>query len=880
MSVAAVHSEALALALAATRTAQSDSAEAERLVAAALLLAPDDPEVRAAAARGSGLVAATRGDLVAATRHLRRSARLADVHGLGERSCEAHGTLAYVLLLTTGSRAALRELARAQAAKPTGLTAARLGMQRGLVLQELHRLEESEHELTRALAALRSAGGDDLLEGDVRTNRAFGRIELADWAGAREDLAAAERIYLSLGHTGRTAMVLHDLGTLEARRGDLPAALAAYDAAAARYREAGLDANLLPVKRADALLGAGLADEACVTARQAVVHFEAQGNLVDLVQARLTLAEAALLAGDHALAREQAELARRSAQAQRRPRWSALAGHQVLRARWSAGDTTDAALRTAHRTAVELRAAGWPVQAADATLVAARIAVVRQRPQQAQALLADVASLRRRGPAELRARAFHAEALLRRAEGDRVGAARAVRAGLLVLEEFGAGLGATDMRAHATVHSRELSRLGVGLALESGRPRQVLAAVERARSGALRFRSARPPDDEALVAELAALRGIVAALGEAAEASLEEVATLLARRTAIEAAIRDRARHAAGTRTGSASADARTRFAALVAALGDRTLVEYVEQDGRLHAVLVRRGRATLHNLGAVQDVERASTGLRAGLVWLAHGRAGPAVESLVSRNADALDALLLAPLGLDDAALVVVPAGSLNELPWSALPSCAGRPVSVAPSAATWAQAAVRPVVGVGTVLAAGPGLEHAPGEVAAIARLRPGALRLSGTRATVAAVLAALDGSDTAHLAAHGTFRSDNPMFSQVRLADGPMTIYDLEGVNVPPRRLVLASCDSARGRVSGGDEVVGLAAALLSLGTTALVAAVLPVPDRASRALMVRLHGYLGAGDALASALARAQADLRYGDDPAARVVAAGYVCLGAG
>ena len=74
--------------------------------------------------------------------------------------------------------------------------------------------------------------------------------------------------------------------------------------------------------------------------------------------------------------------------------------------------------------------------------------------------------------------------------------------------------------------------------------------------------------------------------------------------------------------------------------------------------------------------------------------------------------------------------------------------------------------------------------------------------------------------------------------------------------------------------------LAAALLSLGTVALVAAVLPVPDRASRALMVRLHRYLGAGDALASALARAQADLRRGDDPAARVVAAGYVCLGAG
>ncbi len=117
-----------------------------------------------------------------------------------------------------------------------------------------------------------------------------------------------------------------------------------------------------------------------------------------------------------------------------------------------------------------------------------------------------------------------------------------------VLEDFSAGIGATDMRAHATTHARDLARLGVGVALESGRPRQILGAVERARAVALRFRSARPPDDELLVAELAALRRVVAALADADDASAEEVAALLARRTAIESAIRDRARHAGGTR--------------------------------------------------------------------------------------------------------------------------------------------------------------------------------------------------------------------------------------------------------------------------------------------------------------------------------------------
>ena len=76
----------------------------------------------------------------------------------------------------------------------------------------------------------------------------------------------------------------------------------------------------------------------------------------------------------------------------------------------------------------------------------------------------------------------------------------------------------------------------------------------------------------------------------------------------------------------------------------------------------------------------------------------------------------------------MIVPTGGLASLPWSLLPSCAGRAVSVAPSAALWTRAATAPSTGSGVLLAHGPGLEHAAAEVRAIARIRPDAARLGG--------------------------------------------------------------------------------------------------------------------------------------------------------
>ena len=132
----------------------------------------------------------------------------------------------------------------------------------------------------------------------------------------------------------------------------------------------------------------------------------------------------------------------------------------------------------------------------------------------------------------------------------------------------------------------------------------------------------------------------------------------------------------------------------------------------------------------------------------------------------------------------------------------------------------------------------------------------KLQGKRATVQAVLEALAESDLVHLAAHGSFRRDNPLFSTLRLADGPLTVYDLERVQAAPRSMVLSACSAATALVMPGDELVGTAVALLHIGAASVVGPVDVVDDSLTGALMVDLHRALVGGAPMGAALMSAR------------------------
>ena len=749
--------------------------------------------------------------------------------------------------------------------------------QHGLILTRQGRLAEASEQLSVAVILLADNPAELCRALLNRSTLYLNHVKLRQ---AGVDATRCAEIAERHGLEVRFAKALDNLGYLEMLRGDLPAALRLLDEAHRRLVELGTaHSAVVAVDRARVLRNAGLAREADVELAEAIGQLRKHRLNQDLAEAELARAEVALLDDRPTDAQVWARRAHQRFRRRGNETWAALAELLVVRAWLATGRQPAKVAATATRLAGELRASGLVEDARAAELVGALAHLARGRPD-AAAEVAGKMQLRTGDRIGTRLMCRQVRAELAEARGDHRTRQAELRDGLTDLRRYQARFGSLDLRAASALHARRLAELGLAGALTDGRPSVVFAWVERTRALASRLRPVRPPADAKGAELIAELRGVRKALRDA-ELAGRRAPRLRRRRVDLERQVRQRAWYAAGEV--GLKAERPAPLSDVASAVGEGTLVSFLAVGGRLHALVCTGRGARLVALGQVSDMIATLQRVRADLDARPLSTPPPEVRSVVQRSLTAglrrLDDTLWRPLAAwtGTGPVVIVPTSSLSAVPWTCLPGLRGRPVSVAPSATWWLSAperhAGRPVRDV--VFAAGPNVARGETEVRDASVVWPAASVLTGANASASAVLAEAGTAGLLHVAAHGVHEPENPLFSYIQLADGPLFGYDLPSAATLPPHVVLSACELGLAEVRPGDEALGMTAALLHGGAVSVVAGVGRVEDETACSVMIRHHKALRDGYSPAYALAEAVSVL----ESSASSPPAPLVCFGA-
>ena len=305
-------------------------------------------------------------------------------------------------------------------------------------------------------------------------------------------------------------------------------------------------------------------------------------------------------------------------------------------------------------------------------------------------------------------------------------------------------------------------------------------------------------------------------------------------------------------------------------------LLEYYYSRGTIVACVLGRDRLEVIRLGPVERSRELFRLLRFQLSKFHLGRryvetfAG-ALRTVTEAHLAELYNELVAPLrpALQGASrLVVIPHDFLHYVPFHAL-RCQERfladdfAVSYAPSASVYYLCRNKPAAGTGPALVLGVPDQLAPyikEEVEAVAATLGEARLFLGREATQTRLRD--DGSDArlVHIATHGLFRQDNPMFSSIRLGDSQLTLFDLYQLRLSCELVTLSGCGTGLNVVVGGDELLGLVRGLLYAGARSVLVSLWDVNDQSTARFMTSFYRHLAVCPDKAEALRRAMSDLR--------------------
>lgn len=304
----------------------------------------------------------------------------------------------------------------------------------------------------------------------------------------------------------------------------------------------------------------------------------------------------------------------------------------------------------------------------------------------------------------------------------------------------------------------------------------------------------------------------------------------------------------------------------------DTVLVEYTTIADELLAFVVSdESVEVIRELGSEAPAAAELSQLRFQMDALRHGAAAvrrhlPELMRRAQRHLEHLYDQLLRPIEdrIGQRRLVIVPHRALHYLPFHALHDGATylierREVSYAPSALVLQKCLGMKHRSLSKALLLGVADEQTPRiseEIEALRSLFPETVVLLNQEATIAALHRYAPTADVIHLACHGQFRPDNPLFSSLRLGDGWLTVRDAYNLNLHCALVTLSACETGLNEIAPGEELMGLARGFFAAGSPSLVMSLWTVDDDATEQLMTEFYLRLRESGSAATALRQAQ------------------------
>ena len=220
------------------------------------------------------------------------------------------------------------------------------------------------------------------------------------------------------------------------------------------------------------------------------------------------------------------------------------------------------------------------------------------------------------------------------------------------------------------------------------------------------------------------------------------------------------------------------------------------------------------------------------------------------------------------DTPLIIVAHGLLHQVPFHALHDGTDYlieryEISYAPSATIYLLSQQRKPQELGKALVVGADDDSIPMALVEaqqvahqLAETHPQLQLRIGAQATLQQVQADIANCDIVHLACHGLFRHDNPLFSSLQLHDGRLTAADVVRLKFNGALVTLGACESGRSEVIAGDEMLGLPRAFLGAGASSVLVSLWLVHDETTAEFMQSWYAHIQQGQPRAQALRAVQ------------------------